>query len=221
MEKAIKRLFSETAIYGLSTIIGRALNFLLVPLYVYVFSDPKDYGVVSILYSWVAFLIVLLPLGMETAFYKFSHDDKYSPSTVYQNGLLTIILFNVGFWLVGSITSPQIADWMLLKGHSEYIILLLSIVCIDAIAALPLARLKNENKAKNFALIQLASIAVNIISNVVLLLFFFDKSTPEQGVMYILISNLLASLVKPLLLYKDYLKLRFTFDSELAKQMLL
>lgn len=221
MEKAIKRLFSETAIYGLSTIIGRALNFLLVPLYVYVFSDPKDYGVVSILYSWVAFLIVLLPLGMETAFYKFSHDDKHSPAAVYQNGLLTIILFNVGFWLVGSVTSPQIADWMLLKGHSEYIILLLSIVCIDAIAALPLARLKNENKAKNFALIQLTSIAVNIISNVVLLLFFFDKSTPEQGVMYILISNLLASLVKPLLLYKDYLKLRFTFDSELAKQMLL
>lgn len=71
MTSPVKRLFGQTAIYGLSSILGRLLNYLLVPLYTAVFVDPSDYGVVSELYAWVAFLIVLLTFGMETAFFKF------------------------------------------------------------------------------------------------------------------------------------------------------
>jgi O-antigen/teichoic acid export membrane protein len=78
MSNPIKRLLGQTAIYGLSSIIGRLLNYLLVPLYTYVFADPADYGVVSELYAWVAFLIVLLTFGMETAYFRFLQetDDK-------------------------------------------------------------------------------------------------------------------------------------------------
>ncbi|MCO5259964.1 MAG: oligosaccharide flippase family protein [Crocinitomicaceae bacterium] len=221
MESPIKRLLGQTAVYGLTVILGRALNFLLVPLYVYVFAEPKDYGVVSILYAWVAFLIVLLPLGMETAFFKFISDNKEKKEDLFQNSFLTVGLFNALFLIFAIAMSPKIAEWMLMKGHAEYIILLASIVCIDAVSALPLAKLRIENQAKRFATIQITAIAVNIFFNVVLLLFFFDKSQPEIGVLYILVANFLSSLVKPIMVYKDFMGIRFTFNKELIKTMLI
>jgi len=220
MDNPIKKLIGQTAVYGFTLILGRMLNFLLVPLYVSVFADPKDYGVVSILYAWVAFLIVLLPLGMETAFFKFINDSKHDKNTIFQNSLLTVALFNGIVCLLAICFSPTIASWMLLAGHPQYIILLAFIVCIDAVSALPMAKLRAENNAKRFATIQLSSITINISVNVILLLFFFDNTNPEQGIYYILIANLLSSLVKPLLVAKDLLAIRFTLNGQLAKQML-
>jgi len=220
LDNPIKKLLGQTAIYGFTLILGRMLNFLLVPLYVSVFADPKDYGVVSILYAWVAFLIVLLPLGMETAFFKFVNDPRNDKNTIFQNSLLTIILFNGVVWLVAVCYSSSIASWMLLHGHSDYVILLASIVYIDAISALPMAKLRSENKAKRFATIQITSIAVNISVNLLLLLFFFDNNNPSQGIRYILIANLLSSLVKMLFVYRDLLTIRFNLNIELTKQML-
>lgn len=221
MENPIKRLLGQTAVYGLTVILGRALNFLLVPLYVYVFKDTKDYGVVSILYAWVAFLIVLLPLGMETAFFKFVSDNKDKKDTIFQNSFLTVAGFNSIFLIPVLFFSSKIAGWMLMPDHPEYVILLALIVCIDAISALPMAKLRAENQARRFATIQFSSIMVNIFFNVVLLLFFFDNNNPHQGIMFILIANLLASLVKPIMVYKDILKVKFTYNGELAKKMLL
>lgn len=221
MESPIKRLLGQTAVYGMTVILGRALNFLLVPLYVSVFTDPKDYGVVSILYAWVAFLIVLLPLGMETAFFKFISDNKEKKETVFQNSFLTVAGFNAIFLILALLFSSKIAAWMLMPEHPEYIILLALIVCIDAVSALPLAKLRSENQAKRFATIQFSSIIVNIFFNLVLLLFFFDNSNPYRGVMFILIANLLSSLVKPLMLYRDLLSVKLKLDPVLAKKMLL
>lgn len=221
MENPIKRLLGQTAVYGLTVILGRALNFLLVPLYVYVFAEPKDYGVVSILYAWVAFLIVLLPLGMETAFFKFVSDNKEKKDTIFQNSFLTVTGFNSIFLILALLFSSKIAGWMLMPDHPEYVILLALIVCIDAISALPMAKLRSENQAKRFATIQFSSILVNIFFNVVLLLFFFDNNNPHQGIIFILIANLLASLVKPVMVYKDILKVKFTCNGELVKKMLL
>ncbi|NGF76188.1 polysaccharide biosynthesis protein [Fluviicola sp. SGL-29] len=220
MGSPIKQLLGQTAVYGMSVILGRALNFLLLPLYVYVFAEPKDYGVISILYAWVAFLIVLLPLGMETAFFKFISDNKEKKETVFQNSFLTVAGFNSLFLVIALLFSNKIAAWMLLPDHPEYIILLALIVCIDATAALPLAKLRSENQAKRFAMIQLSSILVNVIFNVVPLLFFFDNSDPHQGIMYILFANLLSSLTKPLMVYKDLLNIKLVYNGELAKKML-
>ena len=221
MENPIKRLLGQTAVYGLTVIVGRALNFLLVPLYVSVFADPKDYGVVSILYSWVAFLIVLLPLGMETAFFKFVSDSKDKKETIFQNSFLTVAGFNAIILILALLFSSKIAGWMLMPDHPEYIILLALIVCIDAISALPMAKLRSENQAKRFATIQFSSIMVNIFFNVVLLLFFFNKENPHQGILFILIANLLASLVKPVMVYKDILNVKLVYNGELVKKMLL
>jgi O-antigen/teichoic acid export membrane protein len=220
MSNPIRNLLGQTAVYGLSSIVGRLLNYLLVPLYTQVFAHPSHYGVVSELYAWVAFLIVFLTFGMETAYFRFlqDHEDK---DKVFLNGFLTVIGVNLFFFFGLLYFNQDIADLMLYSGHNEYIILLGAIVCIDAITALPLAKLRAENKALKFALIQFASIGVNIGLNLFLMLYIFDPARPEEGVLFILFANLLASLVKPLLLYKDFLSIRFQFDRQLAKTMLI
>ena len=221
MSNPIKKLAGQTAIYGLSSILGRFLNYLLVPLYTssLVFVDPSDYGVVSELYAWVAFLMVLLTFGMETAYFKFLN-DREDKQHIFNNSLLSVLLVNGGFLVLLLLFHQPLAEKMLFGDHPEYIIFLGLIVIIDAISALPLAKLRAEQKAKKFAVIQLSSIAVNIGLNLFLLLIVFDRENPAQAVRFILIANILASLVKPAFLYKDFLKMAFKLDFTLVKLMI-
>ena len=220
MANPIKRLLGQTAVYGLSSIIGRLLNYLLVPLYTYVFADPADYGVVSELYAWVAFLIVLLTFGMETAYFRFIQDneDKDAP---FSNAFFVVAGVCVVFFSVILTFNNEIERLIILDGHNEYILLLGAIVCIDAITALPLAKLRAEEKAIQFAGIQFTSIGVNIILNLIFMLVLFDKTRPEEGVLFILAANLCASVVKPLLLYNQFRRIKLVFDWTLAKMMLI
>jgi O-antigen/teichoic acid export membrane protein len=220
MANPIKRLLGQTAVYGLSSIIGRLLNYLLVPLYTYVFADPADYGVVSELYAWVAFLIVLLTFGMETAYFRFIQDneDKDAP---FSNAFFVVAGVCVLFFTVLLTFNNEIERLIILDGHNEYILLLGAIVCIDAITALPLAKLRAEEKAMQFAGIQFTSIGVNIILNLIFMLVLFDKTRPEEGVLFILAANLCASVVKPLLLYNQFRRIKLVFDWTLAKMMLI
>lgn len=214
----LKSLLGQTAIYGLPTIVGRLLNYLLVPLYTNVFTDPADYGVVSELYAWVAFLIVLLTFGMETSFFRFLH-DKEDKEGVFRNSFLTVIGLNGVFLLCLLFFNQSIADAMLYSEHNEYIILLGIIVCIDAVSALPMAKLRAENKALKFSMIHFISIGVNIGLNLIFMLLIFDPSRPEEGVLFILIANLIASLVKPLGTYSDFIGLKWQYNKELAQEM--
>ena len=218
MANPIKKLFGEIAIYGLSSIIGRLLNYLLVPLYTYVFINPADYGVVSELYAWVAFLIVILTFGMETAFFKFIQNEG-DQKNVFSTAFSALLSLNSVFFLIILLFYQDIASLLLYEGHGEYILMLGAIVSIDAISALPLAKLRAEEKAKRFSIIQLSSIAVNIILNVIFLLFWFDYNNPEQGVFYIFLANLIASLVKPIFLLKSFTLIR-GIDRSLLKRML-
>ena len=218
MANPIKKLIGEIAIYGLSSIIGRLLNYLLVPLYTYVFINPADYGVVSELYAWVAFLIVILTFGMETAFFKFIQNEG-DQKNVYSTALSALLSLNSVFFLIILLFYQDIASLLLYEDHGEYIVMLGAIVSIDAISALPLAKLRAEEKAKRFSIIQLSSIAVNIILNVIFLLFWFDYNNPEQGVFYIFLANLIASLVKPIFLFKSFTFIR-GIDRSLLKRML-
>lgn len=204
--------------YGLPSILGRLLNYLLVPLHTY-YMRPEIYGVVSELYAWVAFLIVFLTFGMETAFFRFSNAEGNDKKKTFQSSFVTIIGLNLVF-LVGVLLALQpIASAMLYQDHPEYIALIAIIITIDAISAIPLAKLREEEKVKKFVTIQLSSISINILLNVILMVFFFDRSHPEIGVLYILFANLLASLSKPAMLYKDFLHLHFRLDYDLIKAM--
>lgn len=215
----LKKLLGQTAIYGLSTILGRTLNYLLVPLYTYVFVQPSDYGVISQLYAFVAFLMVVLTFGMETAYFRFIQDAE-DKQQVFRNSFLTILSLNAVFFLFVYFFNQSLADALLFSDHPEYIIMMCAIVVVDAISALPMAQLRAEENAKKFAIIQFASIAVNILLNVILLLGFFDPARPEEGIMFILIANLLSSLVKPAMLYKSFVGIRFQFDVSLLLKML-
>lgn len=219
MTGSIKRLAGQTAIYGLSSIVGRFLNYLLVPLYTSLFTNPADYGIVSELYAWIAFLMVFLTFGMETAYFKFLN-DREDKDHVFNNSLLSLVILNGGFLLLILLFHQPIAEKLLYKDNAEYIILLGIVVTIDAVSALPLAKLRAENRAKRFAFVQLTSIGINIGLNLILLLLFFDTTNPEQGIRYILIANIIASLIKPILLYKSFLSLKLKADFELLKLMI-
>ena len=170
MTSPVKKLFGQTAIYGLSSILGRLLNYLLVPLYTAVFVDPSDYGVVSELYAWVAFLIVLLTFGMETAFFKFIQKEGQKEKT-FATALISLLLVNGMFFIIIAVFHQDLARLLLFEHHGEYILLLGAIVAIDAISSLPLAKLRAEERAVRFSLIQFASIGVNITLNLIQLLF--------------------------------------------------
>jgi O-antigen/teichoic acid export membrane protein len=216
----LKKLLGQTAVYGLSSILGRTLNYLLVPLYTSVFEDhPEEYGVVSQLYAFVAFLMILLTFGMETTYFRFIQDSD-NRKQVFQNSFITIVLLNVAFFIGLLLLNHNIADALLFNEHPEYIILMGAIVVIDAISSLPLAKLRAEEKAKEFAIIQFSSIGVNILLNLVLLYFFVDPAEPTKGVFYILMANLVSSLVKPIMLRKDFTGIRFNLDLPLLRKML-
>lgn len=221
MSNPIKKLVGQTAIYGLSSIIGRLLNYLLVPLYVSVFAKTSDYGVISELYAWIAFLMVLLTFGMETAYFKFLSDHPDKKNKIFRNSMLSVLTVNLTFLVAILIFNGIIADKLLFPNNPEYIILLGIIVVIDATSALPLAKLRAEEKAKKFAVIQLIGIGINIGLNLILMLIFFNPETQhaEVGVRYILFANIIASLVKPIILYKDYLSLRWIWDFQLIRSM--
>ncbi len=192
---------------------------MLVPLHTY-FMKPEIYGVVAELYSWVAFLIVFLTFGMETAFFRFSNMEGNTKEKTFQSGFATIIGINLLFLVVVLVGLQPISSAMLYEKHPEYIALVAFIIALDATSAISLAKLRHEERMKKFVTIQMSSIGINILLNVVLLTFFFDKNNPELGVLYILLANLFASLTKPLMMYKDYIHLKLKLDYVLIKAML-
>jgi O-antigen/teichoic acid export membrane protein len=214
----IKKLAGQTAVYGLSSILGRLLNYLLVPLHTYFFL-PEEYGVVSEFYAYVAFLVVFLMFGMETTFFRFINksDDKEKTSN---QAFSIILIVNTVFITTVLLFSQSIADWMLFPNHKDYVIWFAFILVFDAIASLFLARLRYQEKPKQFAIIQLVSIGVNIILNLVFLFLLLPEHL-EFGIGFIFVANLFSSLAKPAMLYKDLLKVRFIWDKVVAKSMFL
>ena len=114
---SVKKLIGQTAIYGLPTIVGRLLNYFLVPLYTSPGKfKPAEYGVLSELYAWVTFFIILLPLGMETAFFKFIN-EKEDKDKVFRNSFLTVVGFSTLFFIVVFTGSQSIANWLGYPDH--------------------------------------------------------------------------------------------------------
>ena len=146
----LNKLAGQTAIYGSSSIIGRFLNFLLTPLYALQFTN-EQYGIITELYAYVAFLVVLLTYGMETSYFRFSTIKENKSSVVYSNTLYSLFTTSSFFIIVITFFSQTIADWLKYPDHFEYIIWFGIIVALDAISSIPLAKLRSEFKAKKFA----------------------------------------------------------------------
>ncbi len=224
-----KKLASQTAIYGLSSIFGRFLNYLLVPLYTYYFSAAQ-YGVVSEFYAYAGFFSVFLLFGFETGYFRFRNKQQPEKDVVYSTALIFILLINSFFFLLLLALNQPLANALHYAQHPEYLRWFSLILILDAVSAIPFARLRAENKALRFAGIKvleiLATIALSLFfivycptaqSSQTWVNFIYD---PAIGVGYIFIANLLASTVKFSLLASQFKGLRWGFDFALFKQML-
>jgi len=215
-----KKLAGQTAVYGLSSIVGRMINFLLVPIYTGVLL-PADYGIISELYAYVAFLLVFLSFGLETTYFKFMSESKDAQKTFSQS-FIVLSCVNGLILILGLLFLNSIAGWMLYENYPEYIVLLLFIVILDAMSSLPLAKLRAEQKPMQFAKVQLASIFTNIALNLILLLLVFNPDTdaPYKAILFILLSNLIASALKIGLLFKSILQVNWRPEKETIQAML-
>lgn len=225
-----RKLIGDTAIYGVSSIVGRFLNWWLVPYYTDLFL-PEEYGVVANLYAYVAFLLVILTYGMETGYFRFA-SRGHDPEKVYSTSQVSLLVTSFLFLFLAVVFRDNIAVLIGYPDFPEYIWLLAAIVSIDAFTSIPFARLRLDNRPIKFALIKMVNIGLNIGFN----LFFLSLCpwilrhhpefplkyiySPEIGVGYVFIANLLASLSTLVLLYKEIFRMRFSIDKALLKTML-
>ncbi len=233
----LKKLAGQTAIYGLSSILGRLLNYLLVPLYTRVF-DPGEYGVVTQLFALVAFFNIVFTYGLETAYFRFFQTEKGN-LRVFATGLISIIASSLSLGILIVIFSGPIAGWLRVDGNNDpnlslYIAMFAGILAFDAITAIPFAKLRQENRAKRFAFLRLVNICVNILLNLFFLILcpkilatggdhpFIDLVyNPSFGIGYIFVSLLISSLVTLLMLIPDIFSVQLHFDKALWKKMLI
>ena len=151
----MKKLAKETAIYGVSSILGKFLNWLLVPLYTFTLEKSSDYGIVVNLYAWTALLLVILTYGMETGFFRFANKDKENAPKVYGNTLIAVGFTSFVFALVTILFAQPIATAMGYASHPEYIAMLGAVVAMDAFGAIPFAYLRFESRPIKFASLKL------------------------------------------------------------------
>lgn len=176
MASPLKKLLGQTAIYGLSSILGRFLNYLLTPLYTSkMVFQPEQYGIITEMYAYVAFLVVLLTYGMETAFFRYFSQAKENPEKVYSTALWSLLVSSFVFIVAVSMFAQPIAEVLGYPNDKEYISWFGIIVGLDALIAIPLAKLRAENKPIKFAFINFVFIAVNIGLN----LFFLAYCLPK------------------------------------------
>ncbi len=226
----LKRLGQQTAIYGISSIVGRFINYLLVPLFTYYFT-PAEYGVVSEFYAYSGFFAVVLVFGFETGYFRFRDKSGADPDRVYATALRFLLAANAVFFLVLLIGSDVLARALQHGDHPEYVIWIAAILTLDAVGAIAFAKLRAQEKALRFAVIKI----IEILINVALCLLFIVYAQrvqgrpdallgmlwdPAVGVGYIFIANLAASAVKLLLLAPQLRGIVWGFDGVLFGQML-
>ncbi|MDE7402859.1 MAG: oligosaccharide flippase family protein [Muribaculaceae bacterium] len=229
----IKSLAKDTAVYGLSSIIGRFLNWCLVPLYVYLFPT-EEYGIVSYLYSFTAVALVILNYGMETGFFRFANKES-DPEKVYTTSLLSVGTTSLIFMVLLTLLIKPVSAGILLPGHPVYVWLLGITVAIDAFSNLPFAYLRYKNKALRFAGIKLANVAINISLNLLFLLgcpalmahapalvswFYEPLGGAAFGIGWIFLANIISSSLILVMLLPELTGRRYRFSAELLRRML-
>ncbi|MBK1695325.1 polysaccharide biosynthesis protein [Chromatium weissei] len=228
----LKKLASQTAIYGISSVFGRFLNYLLVPLLTYSFA-PAEYGVIAEFYAYMGFLAVVLMFGLETGYFRFRAGSEWSENSVYSTVLRVVIVVNGLFLLLIYLQREPLADLLRHADHANYVWWSAAILALDSIGAIAFARLRAENRAAQFATIKLIEIGINVG----LTIFFisvcrhaFETNSDSLfatlwnssiGVGFVFIANLIASLLKLVLLIPQ-LRIAFfsTFDTVLFRRLL-
>ncbi|MEI8084993.1 MAG: polysaccharide biosynthesis C-terminal domain-containing protein [Paludibacter sp.] len=231
MAEQMKKLAKETALYGVSSILGKFLNWMMVPLYTYVLANSAEYGIVTNLYAWTALLLVMLTYGMETGFFRFANKNKEEAGKVYSTTLISVAFTSTIFALTCVIFSQVIANGMGYSKHPEFIAMLGVVVAMDAFGCIPYAYLRFKNRPYRFVGLNLFAIFVNIFFNIFFLVicpwlmikdpalisWFYD---PNYGVGYVFVANLFSTALVTIALLFDVFVVKFELDKDLLKKML-
>lgn len=234
---SIKSLAKDTAIYGLSSIVGRFINWCLVPLYTVMFSTA-EYGVVTYIYSITALALIIFTYGMETGFFRFANPRGDSPdgtdadpTVVYSTSLISLAVSSSAFFALVLVFLGPVTGLLHCPGHPSFAWLMAATVALDAFTAIPFAYLRYSNKALRFAALKLLNIGINITLNIFFILicpwlyaqapetvsWFFD---PAYGIGYIFLSNFAASAITLVTLLPELTGFRWRFDAALLRRML-
>ena len=205
----MKILAKETAIYGVSSIVGKFLNWMLVPLYTYVLQQQSDYGIVTNLYAWTALLLVILTYGMETGFFRFANKEGENAQTVYSTSLIALFTTSLLFAVACVVCQVPIANALGYPAHSEFIALLGIVVAMDAFASNPFAYLRYKKRPLQFAALKLLFVFLNIVLNLFFLVLcpkiqdwgiISAWYNADYGVGYVFVANILATGIQTLCL---------------------
>ena len=227
----LKSLAKDTAIYGFSSIIGRFLNYLLVPLYtVKLSAESGGYGVVTNVYAITALLLVLLTYGMETGFFRFANKSEETPLTVYATTLMSVGTTSILFMILCFSFLQPISGFLGYQEHPDYIAMMAIVVALDAFQCIPFAYLRYKKRPIKFAALKLLFIFSNILLNLLffvwapalyvshpgLVSWFYD---PSYGVGYAFLANLICTSLIMLLFIPEITGFRYVFDKALLKRM--
>lgn len=209
-------IFKDTAIYGLSSIIGRFLNYLLVPLYTAQLTAASGgYGIITNIYAYVALVLVLLTFGMETTYFRFTNKTHTDSETVYGTTLMSVGTVSFAFVVVVLLLLNPISELMGYGEHPEYVGVMAVTVAIDAFLCIPFAHLRQQKKAMKFAALKLLNIVVSIALNLVYFYFMDGKD-----VAYAFYINLVCTVMLAVCLITEYTGFRWKLDTKLLRTML-
>ncbi len=223
-----KKLFQQTAIYGLATVFPRMISFFLVPLYTDLL--PKEaYGKVTILFSYLIFFNVILAYGMETAFFRF-YNKEADKKSVVETSMVSIFWTSIAFLGIGLLLRNTLAGWSGIE--VQYITYTIWILVLDALVVIPFSKLRANQRPVFYAVVKIGNVSVNLLLNLFFLVVLPRLATSDPGdffsmiyyenfqIGYIFLSNIVASLLTFLVLLPDYIKIRWHFDSGLWKRMM-
>ena len=226
----LKSLAKDTAIYGLSSIVARFINYLLVPIQTNKFaSTGGEYGVITNVYAYVAILIILLTFGMETTFFRFMNKEGSDPKRVYSTVLRMVGAVALFTSVIVVLFCRPIAAWLGYESHPEYVVVMYLTVAIDAFIAIPFAYLRCIHKPVKFASLKIANIGLNILLNLVYFYFLpalhlnpfgIYGDTMHYDVVWVFYINLFCSGINVLLLMRELRGIRGGFDGKLCRSML-
>ncbi len=212
----LKSLAKETAIYGMSSIVGRFLNYLLVPVYTIALpASSGGYGIITNVYAWVALLLVLLTCGMETGFFRFANKGDDDPLRVYSTTLLSVGAGALAFLTLGLSLLRPIAGWLGYAAHPWYIGMMMIVVAMDAVQSIPFAYLRYRKRPVKFAALKLLFILLNIALN---LFYFVWLKGDDVGFAFLF--NLVCTSVVMLCLLPELRGFAYVWDRALFRRMM-
>jgi len=224
----LKKLFKQTFIYGLATVLPRMLSFILVPVYTKAMA-AGTYGEVAVIFSWFAIFNVFLAYGMETAFFRF-YSNAHEKQKVVSTSLISILVSTIAFLGFAFTFKENVAS--VLNIDSKYIVYVIVILALDALVIIPFAWLRATEKPMRYAIVKIANVAINLGLTIFFLLVlpslvennpesvFKSLYKPNFEIAYIFIANVVASGITLIMMFRLYLKSSYVFDAVLWKKML-